>query len=112
MTFTQKIISTLSEAKAQEVICFDTQGKSLMTDYFVVCQGHSQAHVRGIADRVEMEMKKQGHRASAIEGLAEGSWVVMDYHECMLHIFHPEARKYYCLEELYSIFSQIPVSVE
>ena len=107
MSFIQKIASALVDTKAQDIVCFETQGKSLMADYFLVCQGHSQAHVKGIADRVEITMKEQGHRPSVIEGYTEGSWIVMDYHELILHIFHPETRAYYCLEELYSIFPQI-----
>ena len=102
-------MTTLIEAKAEEIVGFATAGKSMIADSFIICHGNSQAHVKGIADRVELHIKKQGTRPNIIEGYSEGVWIVIDYGTLVVHIFHPEARNYYQLEELYSAFKQISI---
>ena len=96
------IIDLLENAKADKIIFIDAKGKSNITDYIIICQGHSQPHCRSIAENIEFNLKKDGHNSLGMEGEREGNWVLLDYGEIILHIFHPEIRKYFNLEELYT----------
>lgn len=104
------IIAAAKDTKAEDVLVFDMENRSPITDFVLICSGRSQAHVRGITDRVEAEMKKAGYRYNSLEGYQEGSWVLMDYDVILVHVFHPETRTYYDLEELLRTYpcEQIP----
>ena len=103
----EQLIEALLEVKAEEVLSFDVRGKSEITDMIIICQGRSQTHTRGIAEQVQEWMKtKWNLRTLSTEGYQEGSWILLDYHEIIVHIFHPETRSYYQLEELYQGCSQ------
>ena|SRR3989304_3509324 len=95
-----QIVAAAQETKAEAVLLYDLQNQSPLTDFVLICSGRSQAHVRGICDRIEERMKAQGRRPQTIEGHTEGSWIVMDYDVVFAHIFHPETRVYYDLETL------------
>ena len=97
-------LTAIGETKGEEVVLFDMDNRSSITDYVLICSGRSQAHVRGIADRVEEAMKKVGLRYSSREGYQEGSWVLMDFDVLLVHVFHPETRVYYDLEGLLKDF--------
>ena len=96
------IIDLLKNAKADKIVLIDVNGKSNLTDYLVICQGNSQPHCRSIAENIEFNLKKNGHNSLGMEGESEGNWVLLDYGEIILHIFHPEIRKYFNIEELYT----------
>lgn len=95
------IASAADDIKAIDLTKMDVRGNCSFADFIIVCEGRSQAHVRGICDRVEEALRKQGVRSNGVEGYSEGSWILMDYIDVVLHIFHPETRQYYKLEEIY-----------
>ena len=80
----------------------DLQGQSSLTDMLLICEGRSHLHCRGIADRVAESLRQMGIRHDGIEGESEGNWILLDYGEVILHIFHPEKRKFYNLERMWS----------
>ena len=96
----EKAIQAIEETKAEDIVLFHMENRSPITDYVLICTGRSQAHVRGIANRIEDELRLAEVRPSSVEGLQEGSWVLMDYDVLLVHVFHPETRAYYDLEEL------------
>ena len=98
------VITAAKETKAEDVLLFDMDNRSPITDYVLICSGRSQAHVRGITDRIEEGMRKAGYRCVSMEGYQEGSWVLMDYDVLLVHVFHPETRAYYDLEGLLEDF--------
>ena len=98
----KRIFELLSEEKAEEIIFIDAKYRSSLADSLIVCQGRSQLHCRSIAQNVEYNLKQEGKIFQGLEGEREGSWVLLDYGNIILHVFHPEIRKYYKLEELYS----------
>lgn len=100
-----RAVAAAQNTKALDVVVFDMDNRSSITDYVLICSGRSQAHVRGIADRIEEELKKAGLRHTAMEGYREGSWVLMDYDVMLVHVFHPDTRAYYDLEGLLQEFS-------
>ena len=98
----KRILDLLSEEKAEEVVFIDANKRSSLADFLLVCQGRSQLHCRSIAQNVEYNLKQEGNISLGLEGEREGNWVLLDYGNIILHVFHPEIRKYYKLEELYS----------
>ncbi|MDP6295247.1 MAG: ribosome silencing factor [SAR324 cluster bacterium] len=98
----KRILELLSDEKAEEIVFIDAKKRSSLADYLLVCQGRSQLHCRSIAQNVEYNLKQEGEISLGLEGEREGNWVLLDYGNIILHVFHPEIRKYYKLEELYS----------
>jgi len=96
-----KIIEVARNAKAHNMVQFDVRGKSVLTDYVLICEARSQAHGRGVCERVREGLKELGMRPEGLEGEREGNWILMDYGDALLHIFHPEIRSYYDLEKLH-----------
>ena len=100
----EKIVEAAQETKAEDLLLYDMQKRSTITDFVLICSGRSQAHVRGISDKIEETLKKAGVRCSSVEGYQEGSWVLLDYGIAIVHVFHPETRAYYDLESLLEVF--------
>lgn len=80
----------------------DLRGLNDATDFFVIASGTSDAHVRGIAENVIAELGRAGHDAHHVEGLPTGRWVLLDFVDFVVHLFHPETRSFYQLERLWS----------
>jgi ribosome-associated protein len=89
------------ERKALGVVGMDLRGISTATDYFLVASGNSDVQVKAIADHIITELKKEDERPVHVEGLQGGSWVLIDYIDFVIHVFHPEAREFYQLEVLW-----------
>jgi ribosome-associated protein len=89
------------ERKAGDVVAMDLRGISSATDWFVIGSGNSDIQVRAIADHVIDELKKQELRPTHVEGLESGRWVLIDYFDFVVHVFHPKAREFYQLESLW-----------
>ena len=98
----KKILELLQESKAEEIVLIDVRETSNLADYLFICEGRSQLHCRGIAQNVVFRLKHQGDAHLGIEGELEGNWVLLDYGNIILHVFHPEIRKYYNIEKLYT----------
>ncbi len=95
--------------KATDVVLLDLRGVSDMTDYFIVASGTSDTHVRSVGERLIEEMKKEGSPAHHIEGLQSGRWVLLDFVDFVVHLFHPTLRNFYQLERLWSDAEVIPI---
>lgn len=89
------------ERKAHGVVVLDLRGISSATDFFVLASGRSDVQVKAIAEHVADELRKQGHRPGHVEGLQGGRWVLLDYIDFVVHVFHPQAREFYQLENLW-----------
>ena len=98
----KKILELLQDSKAEEIVLIDVRDSSNLADYIFICDGRSQLHCRGIAENIVFRLKLQGEIHLGIEGELEGNWVLLEYGNFILHVFHPEIRKYYNLEELYA----------
>ena len=98
----KKILELLQEFKAEEIVLIDVRETSNLADYLFICEGRSRLHCRGIAQNVVLRLKHQGDVHLGIEGELEGNWVLLDYGNIILHVFHPEIRKYYNIEKLYT----------
>lgn len=89
------------ERKAHDVLVLDLRGISSATDYFVIGGGTSDVQVKAIAEYVVDELKKDDVRPQHVEGLQGGRWVLLDYVDFVVHVFHPQARNFYQLERLW-----------
>lgn len=98
------------DLKARDVVLLDLSGLSDATDYFVVASGSSDTHVRSIAEHVVDQLKRQGVRPHHVEGMTQGRWVLLDYVDFVVHVFHPVLREFYQLERLWS--DADPVALE
>jgi ribosome-associated protein len=90
-----------SDRKAVDMVVLDLRGISNATDFFFIASGTSDMHVRSVAEHVMEELKKEGHRPDHVEGLRGGRWVLLDYIDFVVHVFHPSAREFYQLERLW-----------
>ena len=87
--------------RATDVVLLDLRGLTDMTDYFVIASGTSDTHVRSIAEHVMADLAARGMRVAAEEGIEHGRWVVLDFVDFVVHVFHPSLRSYYQLERLW-----------
>lgn len=94
-------LEAIRDLKARELVVLDLRGLSDATDFFVIASGTSDAHVRGIAENVLDRLGRGGHRTHHVEGLATGRWVLLDFVDFVVHLFHPETRAFYQLERLW-----------
>ena len=91
-----------SDVKAIDVVELDLRGVLGYTDYFVVASGGSDRQVKAVHDRIHEHMKKDhGLLPRRVEGVSESRWILMDYLDVIVHIFTPEAREFYRLEQLW-----------
>jgi ribosome-associated protein len=98
----ERAVRAADALKAREMTVLDLRGINDATDFFIIASGTSDAHVRGIADSVVEAMRQAGHRPHHVEGLPTGRWVLLDFVDFVVHLFHPEARAFYQLERLWS----------
>ncbi len=91
-----------AEKKAADVVELDLRGVIGYTDYFVVCSGNTERQTKAIHDGIHAGMKKDhGVLPRRVEGLPEARWILMDYLDIIVHVFTPETREYYRLEQLW-----------
>lgn len=95
------VAQTLFDKKGANIIGLDLREVSQMTDFFVIAEGTVDRHVRALAELVIDACEKHGVRPCRIEGLETGDWVVIDFGNLMVHLFIPEMREKYALEELW-----------
>lgn len=89
------------ERKAQDVVALDLRGISSAADFFVIASGTSDVQVKAIAEHITEELRKEGSRPDHVEGLTGGRWVLLDYVDFVVHVFHPQTRGFYQLETLW-----------
>ncbi len=98
----QRAASLCVDFKANDVTLLDLRTVSDMTDYFLIASGTSDTHVRSMAEHVMEELRREGTRVVHVEGLEQGRWVLLDYVDFVIHLFHPTLRQFYQLERLWS----------
>ena len=87
--------------KAYDVTILDLRKLTTMTDYFVVCSVDSDTQARAVADEIKNESLEKGETSVRKEGYSEGRWVLLDYVDVVVHVFHKEMREFYNLEKLW-----------
>ena len=96
------VINTLDLNKAQDIITIDLKDKSSMADYMIIASGTSSRHIQSLSEQVLEKFKDNGLKNSKIEGKESNDWKLVDGIDLIVHIFHPEKRKFYELEKIWS----------
>ena len=96
------VMGLAADRKALDVVQLDLRGIIGYTDYFVIVTGRSERQTKAIHDAIHEGMKSQyGRLPRRVEGLAGARWILMDYLDAIVHVFTPETREYYRLEQLW-----------
>ena len=96
------VLNTLDINKAQNIISIDLKDKSSMADYMIIASGTSSRHIQSLSEQVLEKLKNNGVKESKIEGKDSNEWKLVDGIDIIIHIFHPEKRKFYELEKIWS----------
>jgi len=96
------ITAAAEDKKANYITALDLRGKTLIADFFLICSGTSNIHIRSIADGIMEALEKQGLRQRRIEGYSEATWVLLDYGDVIVHVMSEEQRDFYGLEKLWT----------
>ena len=97
-----KILKILDNNKAIDVVSIELEGKSSIADYMIVASGTSSRHIQALSEQVLEQFKKSGIINCKIEGTDSLDWKLIDGIDLIVHIFHPEKRKFYELEKMWS----------
>ena len=96
------VINTLDLNKAQDIVTIDLKDKSSMADFMIIASGTSSRHIQALSEQVLEKFKDNGLKDSKIEGKESNEWKLVDGIDLIVHIFHPEKRKFYELEKIWS----------
>lgn len=94
------------DQKGLDVRGLDISANSDIADFFVIISGTSERHVKGIADKIKQALAQAGEEVLAVNGYEQGEWIVLDYGDLIVHIFHEPLRQYYGLDELWNSRAQ------
>ena len=95
-------LKILDDRKAEDIVTVDLEGRSAVADYLIIASGRSGRQVAAIAHYLRDAFLKHGSKQPRLEGLPEGNWVLVDSGDVIVHLFRPEVRKYYQLDELFN----------
>ena len=98
-----RIVKSLDDDKAEDILTIDMKGRSSLCDALVVATGTSSRHVASTAEHLSKRLKEAGVTPVRAEGLPQGDWVLIDAGDVIVHIFRPEVRAYYDLEGMWSV---------
>ena len=98
-----RIIQSLDDDKAEDIVTIDLHGRSSLADAIVIASGRSQRHVAAIAEHLARKLKDAGYGTRPMDGAAQSDWVLVDAGDVIVHIFRPEVRAYYDLEGMWSV---------
>src|SRR6201988_4914192 len=90
------------DKKAGEIVLLDLRGISTFTDFFVICSATSEPHLKAIAGEMETRLKEDHSvRVAAVDRFPASQWIVLDYLQVVVHVFHQDKREFYSLEDLW-----------
>jgi ribosome-associated protein len=103
----RSLVNALEEKKAEDIVLLDLQGRSIVTDYFVICTGTSERQLDALVEAAREAASETAHKMHRpkrprVEGHAAGGWLLVDYGSVIVHAFSPAQRRRYRLEELWS----------
>lgn len=96
-----RVVAALEDKKAKDISIIDIKEVTILADSFIICNGTSTTHIKTLADEVEYKMSEAGVRILHKEGYDTARWILLDYGDVVVHIFHEEDRSFYNLERLW-----------
>ena len=101
------------DKKAEDPVILDLRGVSTFTDFFVVCSGNSEPHLKAIANELQDKVREELHtHPLRVDGIPFSQWVVVDFGDVLVHIFHESKRSLYALEDLWGEVPRLPLTPE
>lgn len=97
----EQICEVLYDKKAMDIVAIHVADKTVVADWFIIASGRVPAQIKALCDEVESKAPSFGLTLRRKEGYSEGRWIVLDYADILVHIFHPEERQYYNMERLW-----------
>ena len=98
--------------KAHDLVALDLRELDGVADYFLICSGGSEVQVKAVAEAVEEKLREAGARPWHVEGLEGRRWVLLDYVEMVVHVFHEKTREYYMLDRLWGDARSIELGLD
>lgn len=106
----KSVVKVLDDKKASDIKVIKLDDLTIMCDYFVIADADNATHVRSLVDDVEYELKKEGRNPKRIEKDNSSNWIILDYQDVVVHIFHKSAREFYNLENLWADGQEIAIN--
>jgi ribosome-associated protein len=101
LALARSIVRALEEKKAEEILLLDVQGRCPFADYFLICSGSSERMLRALSQTVIEAAHKEYRVSARLEGRADSGWILVDLGSVIAHIFSPQRREFYDLEEIW-----------
>ena len=98
--------------KARDIVALDLRELEGVADYFLICSGASEVQVRAIADAIDEKLRERGARVWHVEGFEGRRWVLLDFVEVVVHVFHERTREYYMLDRLWGDARSVDLGLE
>jgi ribosome-associated protein len=109
----RRLASLADSKKAEDMVVLDMRGLVAYTDFLAICSARNERQARAIVDEVRVQVKQEtGILPGGVDGGGEAGWIVLDYLDCVLHVFTPEARDRYQLEDLWRDAPRLEVELE
>jgi ribosome-associated protein len=99
---------TAEENRGLDIVVLDMRELTSMFDFFVIASGASRRQLHSMSEEIDRVMAEQGDQRLGIEGYGESRWILLDYGDVVVHLFEPETRAYYALEQLWGHAKRIP----
>lgn len=113
MELARYIVDELDERKAEDITLLDLRPDAIIADFFVICTGDNERHIRSLGERVREAVKEKYSKVPfSFEGTPESGWMLLDYGDVVVHIFSETQRDFYKLEELWEEVGQVLVSIQ
>jgi ribosome-associated protein len=107
------IVDVAEDRKAEDILLLDLRPDNIIADFFIICSGNNERHLRALTEIVRQDVKDQFQQLPFTnEGTPQNGWVVMDYGDVVVHLFSPEKREYYALEELWDAASKVMLRIQ
>ena len=100
-TLLERVLSSLNEDKAEDVVSIDLKGKSEIADYMVIATGRSSRQVVSMSEKLASKLKEEFRVSTKVEGKGGGDWVLIDAKDVIVHVFRAEVREFYQLEKMW-----------
>ncbi len=104
------VVKALDSKKADEITALEVGDLTILANYFVIASATSTTQVKALADEVEYRMQQAGVSPKSIEGVGARDWIVLDYIDVVVHVFHKDARDFYQLERLWADGKKVDIS--
>jgi ribosome-associated protein len=109
----RRLAALADSKKAEEIVVMDMRGLVAYTDFLAVCTARNERQARAIVDEVRLQLKREtGLLPGGVDGTGEAGWIILDYLDCVLHVFTSEARERYQLEDLWREAPRLELDLE